>query len=320
MNRYPAYLETYQNGHLGRAMAKTYAMLEHCRLCPRKCGVNRLKNEKGFCKTGLKPIIYSCLLHRGEEPPVSGSNGSGTIFFSYCNMACAYCQNFEFSQQGGGREASCEELAGMMLRLQKLKAHNINLVTPTHILPQILQALNTAIAGGLNIPLVYNTSGYELPEVIKLLEGIVDIYLPDMRYADSEVSLKYSSAPDYPEYNRQAVKEMFRQVGLPEINQEGVIKKGLIIRHLVLPEGLSGSEEIMRFISEELSSESFIGLMSQYAPYHRAALFPEISRRLTRKEYSRAQSAMEKYALHNGWIQEAETLERMAGVNIKPGI
>ncbi|MCK9604371.1 MAG: radical SAM protein [Candidatus Omnitrophica bacterium] len=286
-------------------------MLESCSLCPRKCNVNRLKNELGFCKTGLKAKVCSFMPHHGEEPPISGSRGSGAIFFSNCNMACVYCQNYKFSQlQEEGREVSPEELAGFMLELQNNGCHNINLVTPTHVMPQILQSLVIAIEKGLKIPLVYNTSGYELVEALEILEGIVDIYLPDMRYADNNMAIKYSSAPDYPKYNRQAIKEMYRQVGV----------EGLIIRHLVLPDNISGTDKIMRFISSEISKDAYISLMSQYSPYFKATGIKEISRRLLLEEYENAKTIMEKYGLHNGWTQDSGGLERFAGVNIKSNI
>ncbi|MDD5156106.1 MAG: radical SAM protein, partial [Candidatus Omnitrophica bacterium] len=210
----PAYLEAYSNGTLKRIFEGFFKKLESCVICPRRCRVNRLENQKGFCRTGRKARVCSSMLHHGEEPPISGEKGSGTIFFSECNMACVYCQNYEFSQLGAGREYTFEELAGVMLKLQGMGCHNINLVTPTHVLPQILKALELAVPGGLKIPLLYNTSGYELTEIIKLLDGIVDIYLPDMRYADSAIAKKLSLATDYPRYNRQAVKEMHRQVGI----------------------------------------------------------------------------------------------------------
>ena len=314
---YPAYLS---NIKLNKAAEEISHMLESCSICPRKCGVNRLKNEKGFCKTGLKAKVYSFMQHRGEEPPISGTCGSGTIFFAYCNMGCAYCQNYEFSQLGQGREVEEEELASLMLQLQKMGCHNINLVTPTHVLPQILKALIIAVSGGLNIPLVYNSSGYELAEIIKLLDGIVDIYLPDMRYADNENAIKYSLVPDYPRYNQTAVKEMHHQVGVAQINKEGIIRKGLIIRHLVLPENISGTDKIMRFIAKELSTDTYISLMSQYLPYYKAKEIKPISRRLTKDEYAAAKEAMEKNGLFNGWIQESYGLERFAGVNIKPAL
>jgi len=235
-------------------------------------------------------------------------------------MSCAYCQNYEFSQLGQGREVEFEELAGFMLKLQDEGCHNINFVTPTHIMPQILKSLEIAINNGLHIPLVYNTGGYELPEMIRLLEGIMDVYLPDMRYASNDLALKYSNASDYPEYNRAAVKEMHRQVGIAKFDKEGIINSGLIIRHLVLPNNISGTEEIMKLISEEISPETYISLMSQYLPYHRAKEFPDLARRLKESEYKKAQEIMHKYGLYNGWVQESYGLERFAGVNIKPSL
>lgn len=313
----PSYLEASLNGRLDAAIAGLFKLLESCSLCPRACKVNRLKEKQGFCKTGLKPRVYSYMAHHGEEPAISGDKGSGTIFFANCNMGCCYCQNYEFSQQGRGREVSFEDLAGFMLDLQEMGCHNINLVTPTHVLPQILSALKIAIAQGLRIPLVYNTGGYELAEVIAVLEGIVDIYLPDMRYADAETAARLSNAPGYPGYNQSAVKEIFRQAGVVRMDERGIIRQGMIIRHLVLPNGISGTEQIMRFISRELSVDTYISLMSQYLPYHRAGEFSEISRRLTLKEYEEAKGIMQRYGLFNGWVQEAFGSERFAGVNIK---
>lgn len=317
---YPIYLETYRNGRLDEIIEDTFRLLESCSICPRKCKVNRLKDELGFCKTGLKAQVCSFMPHYGEEPPISGKHGSGTIFFSHCNMACVYCQNYEFSQLGQGKGVEFEELAYFMLRLQNMACHNINLVTPTHILPQILRALKVAISKGLKIPLVYNTSGYELAEIIKLLEGIVDIYLPDMRYADNALAIKYSSAPDYPKYNQEAVKEMHRQVGVAKIDREGIVEKGVIIRHLVLPHNIAGTEKIMQFIAEELSADSYISLMSQYIPYYQASKFKDISCRLTYDDYEAAKKAMQRYGLDNGWIQEGYGLERFAGIHIKPAL
>jgi putative pyruvate formate lyase activating enzyme len=317
LSEYPAYLESYRNGHLDKIIDRLFKCLESCAICPRKCRVNRVNGIQGFCRTGLKPKVYSYMAHHGEEPPISGIKGSGTIFFSNCNMACVYCQNYEFSQLGQGREVNFEELAKFMLELQKMGCHNINLVTPTHILPQILKSLKIAILAGLKIPLVYNTSGYDLSEIIKLLDGIVDIYLPDMRYADTESAVQFSASPGYPEENRKAVKEMYRQVGTAEFAENGIIRRGIIIRHLVLPNNVAGTEKIMRFIAEDLSRDTYISLMSQYLPYHRAAEFKEINRRLRLKEYAEAKGIMAKYGLSNGWIQESLGLERFAGVNIK---
>jgi putative pyruvate formate lyase activating enzyme len=315
---YPAYLTSYQNGHLDKIIEKTFKMLESCCICPRRCQVNRLKGEMGFCKTALKAKVCSFMPHRGEEPPISGIHGSGTIFFSYCNMHCVYCQNFQFSQLGEGREVEPEELAKFMLDLQGLECHNINLVTPTHVLPQILAALKIAISDGLNIPIVYNTAGYELAEMINLLSGIVDIYLPDMRYAESEMAVKYSQAPDYPKYNQEAVKEMHRQVGIARMNNAGIIIKGMIIRHLVLPQNISGTDKIMKFIAAELLPDTYISLMSQYSPYYKANNFLELSRRITYNEYKEAKKCMQRYGLSCGWIQESGGLERFAGIHIKP--
>lgn len=315
----PFYIQSYQSGKLDKAIETAYRLLESCSICPRKCKINRLKDQRGFCKTGLNAEVYSYLSHHGEEPPISGEKGSGTIFFAHCNMACVYCQNYEFSQkmrQGGG--ISDLELAQIMLKLQKTGCHNINLVSPTHIMPQILKALKIAIEAGLNIPLIYNTSGYELAETIKLLDGIIDVYLPDMRYADPELSKKYSLAPDYPACNQASVKEMHRQVGLVKTDHNDIIEKGMIIRHLVLPDNISGTEKIMKFISEEISTENYISLMSQYTPYYKAGDYAELSRRISLQEYEKAQKIMEKYGLHNGWTQDSGGLERFAGVNIKP--
>jgi putative pyruvate formate lyase activating enzyme len=317
---YPGYLESYKNGNLEKVIEKTYKLLESCVICPRKCKVSRIANEKGFCRTGLLPRVFSYTQHHGEEPPVSGRNGSGTIFFSNCNMKCVYCQNFKFSQLGLGKEVEIEELADYMLCLQDMKCHNINLVTPTHVLPQILKALYIAIERGLKTPICYNTSGYELPEIIKLLDEIVDIYLTDMRYGDNEPAVKYSSAPDYPLYSRQSVKEMHRQVGIAQMDEEGIIKKGLIIRHLVLPNNISGTEKIMKFIAEELSPNTYISLMSQYFPCYKAKDTTLLSRRITLKEYEKAQEIMEKYGLKNGWTQEPIGLEKFAGTNLKQNL
>ncbi len=306
----PNYIDAFKSGALRKKADIARSMLESCCICPRKCAINRLKDEKGFCKTGKNPIVCSYFAHGGEEPVISGSRGSGTIFFSRCNMRCAYCQNCNFSQGDEGKEVSTGELAGYMLELQKEGCHNINFVTPTHVMPQILEALILAIENGLKIPLVYNTSGYELPEIIGLLDGVIDIYLPDMRYAENGLAIKYSNAPGYPEYNKNAVKEMFRQVGV----------KGLIIRHLVLPENIAGTEEILSFISRELSPKAYISLMSQYFPAFEADNYPPLDRRITLEEYEAAAQLLKKYGLENGWIQESGGLKRFAGTHIKKNV
>lgn len=233
-------------------------------------------------------------------------------------MGCVYCQNYEFSQLGAGREYAFEQLAQVMLDLQKLGCHNINLVTPTHVLPQILKSLELAIPQGLKIPLVYNTSGYEAGQIIALLDGIVDIYLADSRYGDNDIAKELSQACDYVESNREALKEMHRQVGVAKILSDGLIEKGLIIRHLVLPNQVSFTEKIMKFVAEELSEDTYISLMSQYLPYHKASGYSKINRRLKSSEYEEAKQILESYHLLNGWIQESYGQERFAGVNIKP--
>ncbi len=316
----PAYLEAYSKGKLSKIIDETFNMLKCCCICPRKCKANRIEDKKGFCKTGLKPRVYSFIPHHGEEPPISGKNGSGTIFFSNCNMSCVYCQNYEFSQGGEGKDVDFEKLARIMLELQQIGCHNINFVTPTHVMPQILKALELAIPQGLKIPLVYNTGGYELVEIIKLLDGIVDIYLPDMRYADPDAAMKFSAAAGYHRYNQEALKEMQRQVGIADIDDEGIIQRGIIIRHLILPGNISGTDKIMKFIAENLSKDTYISLMSQYMPCYKASQFKEINRRITYQEYEEAQGTMHKYGLYNGWIQESYGLERFAGINIKPSM
>ncbi|MDD5431553.1 MAG: radical SAM protein [Candidatus Omnitrophica bacterium] len=308
----------FDNGLLQNITDKLFNSLKSCSICPRKCKVNRLKNETGFCKTGIFPRVYSFMAHHGEEPPISGTNGSGTIFFSGCNMNCVYCQNYKFSQSEQGKETNFEDLAQIMLHLQELNCHNINLVTPTHILPQILKSLIIAIDKGLKLPIVYNTSGYESVKTIKALNGIIDIYLADMRYHDPQMSLKYSNAPEYPKHNQEAIKEMHNQVGVAKFNQDGIMERGLIIRHLVLPNNISGTEDIMKFIASEISPETYISLMSQYTPYYKSNEFKEISRKITLEEYKEAEISMERYGLHNGWTQDSHGLESLAGVNIKP--
>jgi len=317
---HPLYLKAHHSGKLAEVAEKTLQLLNNCAICPRKCKVNRIKGEIGFCKTALLPKVCSFMPHHGEEPPISGERGSGTIFFSHCNMNCVYCQNYEFSQSGEGKEVDFSGLADIMLQLQDMGCHNINFVTPTHVLPQILKALELAIPKGLKLPLVYNTGGYELPEMIKLLDGIIDVYLPDMRYAQDSAAIKYSAAPEYPRYNQESVKEMRRQAGIAKISEEGIIKKGLIIRHLVLPGNIAGTEKIMEFISRELSTDTYISLMSQYFPCYKAEKFPELLRRVTLEEYEAAQGAMARHNLHNGWIQESGGLDRFAGINIKSNV
>lgn len=278
-------------------------LLEKCTLCPRQCKVNRLKNEKGFCQVGKNPVISSFNLHFGEEPPISGYRGSGTIFFTRCNLHCVFCQNYPISQLGHGKEISVEELSQIMLKLQKEGAHNINLVTPTHFVPQIIAAYYLA-GENLHLPLVYNCGGYESQETLKLLEGIVDIFMPDAKYSDDKMALKYSNAPNYWQINKLALKEMFRQVGELKINDKGIATRGLLVRHLVLPENLAGSQEILHFIAKEISQDTYMSIMAQYHPAHLAYQFSELSHKITKKDYKKVLEIADREGLHRGWRQE----------------
>lgn len=300
-------VSTISETELQKRIEDAYNLLESCRVCPRECGVNRLKNDKlGFCRSGLNPAISSVNAHHGEEPPLSGTKGSGTIFLTNCNLRCVYCQNYPISQLGNGAERTPGELAGQMIWLQEQGCHNLNLVTPTHFMPQILKAFGIARERGFNLPIVYNTSGYESLEALRLLDGIVAIYLPDMRYSDDAVARTYSVAPHYPEINRAAIKEMYRQVGNLVLDEDGIATRGLIIRHLILPGGLSGTEGVMKFLAEEISKDVYISLMSQYFPAFKAHEFKELSRRITADEYEEAYQTMRKYGLENGWIQHID--------------
>lgn len=301
--KYPRYLNIKEE-ELDRRIEKAYKLLSSCEVCPHKCRVNRLKGEQGICRSGEEVIVSSYNAHFGEEPPLVGHFGSGTIFFTNCNLKCVYCQNYPISQLGNGNKVSLSELAKIMLALQKRKCHNINLVTPTHFVPQILKSLKLAIKIGLHIPIVYNTSGYDSVNTLKLLDGIVDIYLPDARYADNEIARKYSSAPDYFEIMKKALREMHRQVGDLSLNRMGVAHSGLIVRHLVLPEGLSGTKKIMHFIAREISPHTYISLMAQYFPAYQSGQFPPLSRRINREEYKEALRAFEEEGLGNGWFQK----------------
>lgn len=277
-----------------------FGILENCRICPRKCGVNRRKEKTGFCKLGEKPKVSSYFPHFGEEAclvgrydPVSKfsfskAGGSGTIFFTSCNLACVFCQNYEISQLRKGQEVSFKELAQMMLELQDRGCHNINLVTPTCQIPSIVKSLNIAYKQGLNLPLIYNTNAYDLPRTLKILEGIIDIYMPDFKYSEDEMAQKYSQAPHYFEIAQKALLEMHRQVGDLVIDQKGIAQRGLLVRHLVLPHGLGGTKKIVEFIAQKISKDTFFNLMDQYFPAFKASKYPELSRKITSKEYSQA--------------------------------
>ncbi|MFC1569075.1 radical SAM protein [bacterium] len=279
-------------------------ILRSCKLCPRHCGANRQKNEYGYCKEGIFPGVASDNLHYGEEPPISGVQGSGTIFFTGCTMRCVYCQNFPISHMGHGEHIHIPHLADKMLYLQNRGAHNINLVTPTHFIPQIITALYIAYKNGLTIPIVYNTSGYESIEVLQLLEGIVDIYLPDMKYWNDQIARTYSNVADYPKVNQAAILEMFRQVGYLQVDDNGIAVKGLIIRHLILPGWIPGTRSILHWIAENIGCDIHISLMDQYFPVHKAMMIPGLSQRISKKMYAAAKEHMQKLGFENGWWQE----------------
>lgn len=300
------YHALYQSGELLLRVREAYRRLAACDLCPHDCGVNRIKGERGICGAGLKPKIASANVHKGEEPPISGTRGSGTIFLSGCSLKCVFCQNFPISQFGNGEEITTLELAARMLKLQKQRVHNINFVTPTHYLPQILAALLLAIPQGFDLPVVWNTSGYEKVDALQLLDEIVAVYLPDMKYSDDAAAVEISSAPGYCAFNRAAVKEMLRQVGHLQVNEEGVATGGLIIRHLVLPEGRAGSPETLHWIAENLGRETHIALMSQYFPAHMASGLSGMNRPVNHEEYDAAVESLEEAGLDNGWVQDLD--------------
>jgi len=288
---------------LKNRLKRAKEIYKSCRLCPRSCEVDRTKNELGFCKAPLPAKIYSYRQYMGEEPPVSGINGSGVIFFSHCAMRCVYCQNYKFSQNGAGYPVSADILSRAMISLKMRGCHNINLVSPSHYLPEMLEALLLAKDSLVDTPIVYNTGGYESKEALELLDGVADIYLTDMRYNDNYLSQKYSMSGDYVDVNRSAVLIMHRQVGDLLIDQNGIAKRGLIIRHLVLPNLLYNTEGVIKYIAERLPKNTYISLMSQYLPLYKAKEYPQISRPITKEEYETACGLLEKYNLHNGWIQ-----------------
>lgn len=284
----PSYIEAYRTGKLSDSIRNAYKMLENCRLCPRECEVNRLEDERGICRTGRFAMVSSYNPHFGEEDPLAGLNGSGTIFVTNCNLLCVFCQNWEVSHLGEGSEVSSKTLAGVMLHLQGEGCHNINFVTPGHVVPQILDALPYAIEGGLNVPLVYNTGGYDAVASLRLLEGIFDIYMPDFKFWDPEMARKYLKAPDYPEKAREAMKEMHRQVGDLILDENGIALRGVLLRHLVMPGGVAGTGDIMRFVARDISRNTYVNIMDQYRPCGSAGKYPPLERSITHDEYEEA--------------------------------
>jgi putative pyruvate formate lyase activating enzyme len=285
----PAYLKLERTGELARRSRELRAIYRACRLCPRQCGVNRLKGEKGVCFSTSQAKVYSAHPHFGEERPLVGRGGSGTIFFSNCNLLCVFCQNWQINHRGDGSYVSDEAIGKFMTDLQGIGCHNINLVTPTHIVPNIVEGLRWAIPRGLRVPLVYNCGGYEPVEIIQLLDGIVDIYLPDFKYTDGAMSEKYSTgARDYPERAAAAIEEMHRQVGELVVDENGIALRGLMIRHLVLPNNIAGTDRFVRWVAEKLTPSTYVNIMAQYRPEHKAPDIPELARRITSAEYQQA--------------------------------
>lgn len=298
---WPAYLRLHRTGELRRRADALWEMMRRCELCPRRCGARRLDGQRGFCRApGARLVIASHNPHFGEERPLVGRGGSGTIFFSHCNLRCVFCQNWEISHLGRGAECSIEDLAAAMLDLQRLGCHNINVVTPTHYLPHILRALDAAAARGLRLPLVYNTCGWERVEIIRQLDGIVDIYLPDIKYADGRLAARLSAgAKNYPEVTQEAVLEMHRQVGVARTPPDGIMRRGLMIRHLVLPNHVEDSIRVIEWIAGKLPADTYVNIMAQYHPSFRAFEHPDIARRITPEEYSRVVERARELGLTN---------------------
>ncbi len=296
----PGYQKLEEEGKLAQRVKEAYSIFEQCKLCPRHCGVNRKKGEKGFCKAPYKAVVFSHSPHFGEEMPLVGDNGSGTIFFSNCNLRCIFCQNWPISHEGKGKQIEDEDLAKLMIQLQDIGCHNINLVTPTHVMPNILSAARIALKKGLRLPLVYNTSGYERVEILKILDGIVDIYLPDLKYMDADYAAKYSAgASDYPDLTKKAIIEMNRQVGVLKHNEWGHAVRGVIIRHLVMPNRIAGTEKFVKWVAENLPKSTYVNIMAQYRVEYKAFNYPEIARGITVEEFMEAMDWAEKYGLTN---------------------
>jgi putative pyruvate formate lyase activating enzyme len=312
MNFTPSYIELLHSDILKDRAEKAFINLNSCTSCPRDCKVNRINGELGICTSGYLPIVSSYTPHFGEEPVLSGTKGAGNIFFGNCNLKCIYCQNFEISQNPKSEsqnKVTHERLAEIMIELQNRDCHNIGLVSPTHFSATILKSINIAAEQGLDLPIIYNTNGYDSVDMLKLYDGVVDIYLPDFKYGSSEYATKYSLVDDYFEKTKEALKEMYRQVGDQLIYDGDVAVRGMIIRHLILPNDLSETEKVFKFIAEELSPNVHISLMSQYYPANKTSKDILIDRTLRNSEYEKAIQLLEKYELQNGWIQEIDSSE-----------
>ncbi|MGA2668381.1 MAG: radical SAM protein [Ignavibacteria bacterium] len=308
----PAYIKLLESGELKKRTDEAERILRSCDCCPHDCKSDRTKNEYGICASGYMPIVSSYTSHFGEEPVLSGPRGAGNIFFGNCNLKCVYCQNHEISQNWKSEiqnEVSVQRLSDIMFELQECGCHNIGLVSPSHFSPQILQAVYLASKKGLHLPIIYNTNAYDSVEMLKLYDGVAEIYLPDIKYGNNDYGHSYSKIRNYFDHAKRALKEMFRQVGDELIYDNDVIIKGLIIRHLVLPNNLAESEEVFKFISRELGTNVYISLMSQYHPVHKAKKYELLNRRIRESEYERALDLMHKYGLYNGWIQDMDSYE-----------
>jgi len=305
----PAYLALHRQGILAERSRLLNDLLTSCELCPRRCGVNRQAGELGACGVDARPKVAAFSLHHWEEPPISGTRGSGTVFFSGCTLHCLFCQNYPISQLGVGRYLTVAQLAEEMLALQRKGAHNLNLVTPTHQMAAVLQALLLAVPEGFRLPIVHNGSGYERLEVLQLLEGIVDVYLPDVKYADPEPARRCSGRSDYVAHNRRALLEMWRQVGPLTVDEEGLARRGMLVRHLVLPGDLAGTAESLAFLAEKIGPEVWISLMHQYFPAHEALHTPPLDRKVTSQEYAKAFRTVCELGLENGFMQASGSPE-----------
>ncbi|MEW6261128.1 MAG: radical SAM protein [Thermodesulfobacteriota bacterium] len=294
----PSYLDSLRKGILQERIQAALSRLAACDICPRRCGINRLKEETGICRTGRNAWVSNADAHFGEEEPLVGTHGSGTIFFTHCSLGCCFCQNYDISHLGAGREVSAETLAESMLMLQENGCHNINVVTPSHVVPQILEALMIAAENGLRIPLVYNTSAYDRVETLALLDGIVDIYMPDFKFWDPEIARSTCDAPDYPDIAKAAIQEMHRQVGDLTLNSEGLAVKGLLVRHLVLPENLAGTDHVMSFLADNISRDTYVNIMNQYHPCGTASRIPALARRITTSEFTAAVETARQAGIH----------------------
>ncbi|HEX5159622.1 MAG TPA: radical SAM protein [Ktedonobacterales bacterium] len=302
--RYPGYLKLHETGELARRAEAAWELLRGCTVCPQNCPIDRTAGRWGACHSTTDIIVGSWNVHRREEPPISGTGGAGTIFFGGCQARCSYCQNFWLSQQGNGLRVGPERLAEMMLSLQRKGCHNIDLVTPTHFVPQLLKALVIASDRGLHIPMVYNCAGYEHLHTLKLLDGVIDIYMPDAKYSDNRNALRTSKMHHYVEFNRAALKEMYRQVGGLEVDEHGIAVRGLIVRHLVMPHDHAGSKAVLQWLADELGSDIGLSVMDQYFPAYKAFNDPDLSRRLTWREYREIVDFVETLPFENLFLQE----------------